>query len=111
MSVRGHAKLAKGFIINKMYILGYMGGRHTSPDNLRKSCPPEFEQYVKAAIEELRKERLLVIKPTSYGDQATAMMTDVGRDYANAYRRHVALPETISTPQRSPKQPPSPRKN
>jgi len=98
MSLRERTKLAKGFIINKMYTLGYIGGRHTSPDNLPKSCPPDLEQYVKAAIQELRKERLLVIKPTNYGDQATAVMAGVGRDYANTYRRHVNLPETDFNP-------------
>jgi hypothetical protein len=101
MSARERTKLAKGFIINKMYTLGYMGGKHTSPDNLPKSCPPELEQYVKAAIEELRKERLLLIKPTNYGDQAAAVMAGLGRDYVNAYRRHVNLPETDFNPTKS----------
>ncbi len=98
-------KLAKGFIMNKMYTLGYIGGRHTSPDNLPKSCPPEFEQYVKAAIEELRKERLLVIKPTNYGEQVSAIMADQGRNYANTYRKHVDLPEIDFSPTRRVKGP------
>jgi hypothetical protein len=106
MPSRERTKLAKGFILNKMYTLRYMGGKHNSPDNLPKSCPPELEQFVKLAIEELRKENLLVIKPTNYGDQATAVMAGVGRDYANAYRRHVNLPETDFNPTKKVKLPP-----
>jgi len=94
MSTEERTKLAKGFVMNKMYSLGLIGGRHTSVDNLPKSCPHELEQNVKAAIDELRKEKLLVIKPTSYGQQASATMADLGRNYANAYREHVNLPET-----------------
>jgi len=98
MSGQDRTRLAKGFVLNKMYTLGYMGGRHTSLDNLPKSCPPELELHVKTAIEELRKERLLVVKPTNYGPQASAIMADLGRDYANAYRKHVNLPETDFNP-------------
>ena len=100
MSAERHMRLAKGFIMNKMYTLGYIAGRHTSPDNLPKSCPSELEKCVREAIQQLRRERLLNIKPTSYGEQASAVMTDRGRDYANAYRRHVNLPETDFTPPR-----------
>ncbi len=93
-------KLAKGFIMNKMYTLGYIGGRHTSPDNLPRSCPPELEKWVRAAVEQLRQEGLLIIKPTGYGDQASAVMTDHGREYANAYKRSVNLPEADFSPPR-----------
>ena len=98
MPAEERTKLAKGFIMNKMYTLGLIGGRHTSVDNLPKSCPHELEQNVKAAIDELRKEKLLLIKPTSYGQQASATVTDLGRQYANAYRKHVNLPEIDFNP-------------
>jgi len=103
MSQQALTKLAKGFIMNKMYTLGYIGGRHTSPNNLPKSCPPELQQHVNAAIAQLRKERLLTIKPTNYGEQASAIMSELGREYANAYRAHVDLPETDFTPSKKAK--------
>jgi len=42
MSTEERTKLAKGFVMNKMYSLGLIGGRHTSVDNLPKSCPHEL---------------------------------------------------------------------
>ena len=107
MSAERQMRLAKGFIMNKMYTLGYIAGRHTSPNNLPKSCPPELAECVTEAIRQLHKERLLYIKPTGYGDQASAVMADQGRAYANAYRRYVKLPETDFKPlQQQSKAPP-----
>lgn len=106
MSQRELMRLAKGFVMNKMYTLGYIGSRHTSLDNLPKSCPAELEKFVRHAIQELRKERLLNVKPTGYGEQASANMTDTGREYANAYRRRVHLPETDFNPRPQTRAPP-----
>jgi hypothetical protein len=106
MPAEERTKLAKGFIMNKMYTLGLMGWRHTSVDNLPKSCPRELEENVRAAIDELRREKLLVIKPRSHGQQASATVADLGRQYANAYRKHVNLPETDFNPTKEAEAPP-----
>jgi hypothetical protein len=91
MSRSGQLDLAKGFIMHKMYHYGYCGGRHTSPDNLPKSCPPELSHYVQEAIDKLKQERLLRFKPTSYGVQVSAVRSPVGDAYADKYRIYAGL--------------------
>ncbi len=93
MSYSAELRLTKGFIMHKMYHLGYTSGAHTSIDNLPKSCPDELRPFVDAAIRELKRERLLVPKPTSYGQQVTVQIAPTGFDYANAYRRKYGIPE------------------
>ncbi|MEK6963434.1 MAG: hypothetical protein AABX70_03340 [Nanoarchaeota archaeon] len=60
-------KQLKGFIVKKLFHHGYIGGRHTAIENLRKGLPSHFKGSVKEAIEELIQEGILVPKPTSYG--------------------------------------------
>lgn len=84
-------KLAKGFLMYKMYHLGYTDD-HTSVDNLPKSCPPELREGVSDAVKELQRERLLVQKPASYGMQVFAVRDPSGYAYANAYVKYAGLP-------------------
>ena len=86
-------RLAKGFIMHKMYRLGYTTGKHTSIDNLPKSCPKELRPFVQEAISDLVNEKLLVKKPTGYGPQVTALKSSVGFEYANVYRRRYGIKE------------------
>lgn len=86
-------RLAKGFIMHKMYGLGKTSGEHTSIDNLPKSCPERCRPYIKEAIAELFQERHLRKKPTSYGPQVTAIRSKTGYDYANFYRREFKIEE------------------
>ncbi len=108
MSSVGQTRLAKGFLMNKLYSLGYIGAKHTDVDNLPKSCPLELREHLNRAIAELRKEGLLRTKRTSYGEHVSASMNDAGVSYANAYRTHVELPVTDFRP-RQPKVEPLPR--
>ena len=88
-------KLAKGFLMYKMHHLGYTDAttpRHTSVDNLPKSCPPELRESVSDAVKELKRERLLVDKPASYGMQVFAVHTPSGYAHANAYANCAGLP-------------------
>lgn len=57
----------KGFIVKKLFHHGYIGGRHTAMENLKKSLPSHVKGDVKEAVKELIKEEILVPKPTSYG--------------------------------------------
>jgi len=84
-------RLAKGFLMYKMYHLGYTDD-HTSVDNLPKSCPPELRDGVSDAVKELKRERLLVEKPASYGMQVFAVRDPSGYTYANAYANYADLP-------------------
>ncbi len=91
-------RLAKGYILNKMYFHGYVchrtgHGKHTSVCDLGTGCPSELSSFVDAAIQELKaKHRLLVTWPTSYGEQACVIASQARYDLANVYNKYAALP-------------------
>ncbi|MGA8904562.1 MAG: hypothetical protein WB661_06095 [Candidatus Bathyarchaeia archaeon] len=93
MSHIDDVRLAKGFIMHKMYRLGYTTGKHTSTDHLPKSCPAELRPFVEEAVRDLISERLLSKKPTGYGPQVTALKSPTGFGYANSYRRRYGIKE------------------
>ena len=57
----------KGFIIKKLFQHGYIGGRHTDIENLKKGLPSHFKGVIKNVAKELIKEEILILKQTSYG--------------------------------------------
>ncbi len=57
----------KGFIVKKLFHHGYIGGRHTDIENLKKGLAGHVKGDVKEAAKELINEGILVPKPTSYG--------------------------------------------
>ena len=57
----------KGFIVKKLFQHGYIGGRHTDIENLKKGLPGHFKGDAKKAAEELIKDDILISKRTSYG--------------------------------------------
>ncbi len=54
-------------ILRKMYFYRYIGGKHTSIDNLQKSFPKHERGNVSEAIKVLIKSNLVILKSTSYG--------------------------------------------
>jgi len=58
---------AKRFIVKKLFHHGYIGGRHTDSENLKKGLPGHFKGDIKKAAEELISEEILIPKRTSYG--------------------------------------------
>ena len=59
----------KGKILHKLTRLGKFKHSHTSLDNLPKGFPTDARGRVKSLGEELIKERILFVKPTSYGKE------------------------------------------
>lgn len=57
----------KGFIVKKLFHHGYIGGRHTDIENLKKGLAGHVKGDAKEAAQELIKEGILIPKPTSYG--------------------------------------------
>lgn len=57
----------KGKILHKLTRLGKFKHSHTSINNLPKGFPKDLGGRVKGCVEELIKERILFVKPTSYG--------------------------------------------
>jgi len=61
----------KGKILHKLTRLGKFKHSHTSVDNLPKGFPPEIRKRVKNMGKELKKENILLSKPTSYGEEVS----------------------------------------
>ena len=61
----------KGKILHKLTRLGKFAHSHTSVDNLPKGFPIEIRGRVKGMVKELKKEGILLNKPTSYGEQVS----------------------------------------
>lgn len=57
----------KGFIVKKLFHHGYIGGRHTDIENLKKGLAGHVKGDVKEAAKELINEEILIPKATSYG--------------------------------------------
>jgi len=57
----------KAFIVKKLFLHQYIGGKHTAIENLKKGLPGHLRGSIKNAVHELVKEEVLLLKPTSYG--------------------------------------------
>ena len=61
----------KGKILHKLTRLGKFKHSHTSVDNLPKGFPVDIRKKVKNMAKELKKEEILLSKPTSYGEEVS----------------------------------------
>lgn len=61
----------KGKILHKLTRLGKFNHSHTSIDNLPKGFPKDVGGRVKDMSKELKKEGILLSKPTSYGEEVS----------------------------------------
>jgi hypothetical protein len=58
-------------ILRKMYLYGYIGGKHTSVDNIQKSFPKHERGNVKKGIKLLLRANLIISKSTGYGQHCS----------------------------------------
>lgn len=61
----------KGKILHKLARMGKFRHSHTSFDNLQKGFPKELRGRVKELSDDLKKESILFVKPTSYGEEVS----------------------------------------
>lgn len=61
----------KGKILHKLSRMGKFKHSHTSIDNLPKGFPPEIRGRVKDMAKELKREGILLSKPTHYGEEVS----------------------------------------
>jgi len=61
----------KGKILHKLTRLGKFKHSHTSIDNLPKGFPVDIKKRVKEMANELKKERILLSKPTHYVEEVS----------------------------------------
>jgi len=58
-------------ILRKMHFYGYIGGKHTSVDNLQKGFPKHERGNVKGTVKDLIKANLIIPKSTGYGQHCS----------------------------------------
>ncbi len=77
----------KGKILNKLTRLGKFEHSHTSIDNLPKGFPKDIRGKVKDMVKELKKEGILLSKPTNYGEEVSinSKMREKIMYYINIY--------------------------
>ena len=61
----------KGKVLHKLTRMGKFEHSHTSIDNLPKGFPKDLRGRVKDMVKELKKEGILLSKPTSYGEEVS----------------------------------------
>lgn len=93
----------KGFILNKLYSMGFWGrlstgvhNRHTSIDNLPKGYPPKYRKKFPKIISKMKRpaEQLIIVFPSTEEDHVCANLDQVERGLVlcNKYREAVGLP-------------------
>jgi len=94
----GSVNHAKGFILNKLFEHGRVGGSHLPIELLPSGYRPRYRYLIRAALEELRAEGVLQIsrKRTGrgFGDHVSLVLDKLPtvRGLINAYRKSVGLP-------------------
>ncbi len=61
----------KGKILHKLSRFGKFEHSHTAIEHLQKGFPGHLVGRVKENVRELKKEGILIVKPTSYGEQVS----------------------------------------
>jgi len=56
-------------IIQKLYIHGYIGAKHTSEENIPKNFPKHLRGQAKKELQQLLKQQIINQHPTSYEKQ------------------------------------------
>jgi len=59
------------FILEKMFRHGYVGGKHTSEDNIPRGLPKNAHGDVRKALKNLIRQGYIIPKNTSYGLQVS----------------------------------------
>lgn len=61
----------KGKVLHKLVRFGKFEHSHTAIEHLQKGFPKELAGEVKKMVHVLKKEGILLSKPTSYGEQVS----------------------------------------
>ncbi len=77
----------KGKVLHKLTRMGKFEHSHTSIDNLPKGFSKDIRGRVKDMVKELKKEGILLSKPTSYGEEVSINvgMKDKAMYYINKF--------------------------
>ena len=67
-------------ILEKMLRHGYIGGKHTSEDNIPKGLPKHMHGEIKKALKNLVRAGYVIPKTTSYGMEVSLDPDQNSRD-------------------------------
>ncbi len=82
----------RGKILHKLVRFGKFEHSHTAIDHLQKGFPAHLIGRVKENIQELKREKILLTKPTSYGEQVSINvdLTEQVMNYINLFLKQRA---------------------
>ena len=63
----GSLNHAKGFILNKLFEQHRVGGKHIAVNNLKSGYPKQHRNLLIQAVEDLKKEGIVVVQPKRTG--------------------------------------------
>ena len=69
----------KGKILHKLTRFGKFEASNTAIENLQKGFPKDMVGRVKDMIKELKKENILLVKHTGYGEQVSVNLDKIGK--------------------------------
>jgi hypothetical protein len=69
--------LTEKAILSKMFRHGYIGGKHTSEDNIPRGLPKHVHGEAKKALKNLIRQGYIIPKTTSYGLQVSLNPTRI----------------------------------
>ncbi|MBI2146775.1 hypothetical protein HYU22_05550 [Candidatus Woesearchaeota archaeon] len=80
-------KEIRGKVLHKLSRFGKFQHSHTAIEHLQKGFPPHLGGRVKENIHELKKEGILLSKPTNYGEQVSinVEMTEKVMEYITIF--------------------------
>ncbi|MHB2036214.1 MAG: hypothetical protein ACYCPW_05675 [Nitrososphaerales archaeon] len=94
----GSVNHAKGFILNKLFEQHRVGGKHIAMNDLVTGYPKPYRNLLVQAVEDLKKEGLVVVQPKrtgrDSGDHVTLVWNQLpkARALLNGFREEQLLP-------------------
>jgi hypothetical protein len=94
----GSLNHAKGFIINKLFEQHRMGGKHIAMHDLMTGYSKQYRPLLAQALEDLKKEGIVVVQPKRTGRDSADHVTlvwsqlSMGRALLNGFRAEQSLP-------------------
>lgn len=94
----GSLNHAKGFILNKLFEQHRVGGKHIAMNDLVTGYPKQYRNLLVDAVEDLKKEGIVVVQPkrtgSGSGDHVMLVWNQLpkARGLLNGFRAEQSLP-------------------
>lgn len=94
----GSLNHAKGFVLNKLFEQHRVGGKHIAMNGLMTGYPRQYRNLLIDAVDDLRKEGIVLVQPkrtgSDSGDHVTLVWDQLpkARALLNGFRAEQSLP-------------------